>query len=474
MDSFNKAQQELNLITERLRKSDQYFTIVFCGVFSSGKTSLLNEILNYPAYQLPTGIKPITKLVTHIRYGERLSFFLFNSDQTIQISKDEFDTMVQGGKIPRGTTEIGITIPAGILEKGVELIDTPGFQDEMGGRLEWMSRNAVMKADYVVFCANALQLGTRFEKEYIDELEESIGNFCMVVNRMDNLHDEEVDSIYKRASFLMKNKGGHHSGSIAGDNSFFSVAAGRNITLGGFDRYLYGIMNSQSNKREISRSTKSTNCQFRIQNLIELIQLEIQQLQDQLTALQKKHSDMAKKYEIEKNISIMDVKKQVNRVYIKCLAEIDRKTDIAIHTISGLSTLGSNPDCPNRIVSILKELFLPIGRESDALCPGKIRIEDKFAASINRLPIRGLFKEKGNAINASLKPAIQLIQNQLVPDLQNEAKKVLRSYPDAAISISPFRSGHEQDIDNLNECIMKWKMLLKEASKIKNQLFVEV
>ena len=55
------------IIADRLALSDSArpFRVVFCGVFSSGKTSLINSLLA-SSFHLPEGVNPVTKMVTRI------------------------------------------------------------------------------------------------------------------------------------------------------------------------------------------------------------------------------------------------------------------------------------------------------------------------------------------------------------------------------------------------------------------------
>ncbi|MDO5132791.1 MAG: dynamin family protein, partial [Eubacteriales bacterium] len=70
---FDTEQIELyNIINRKLGNHDDCrpFCVAFCGVFSSGKTSLINELLSDALpHTLPVGINPVTKMVIRIRYA---------------------------------------------------------------------------------------------------------------------------------------------------------------------------------------------------------------------------------------------------------------------------------------------------------------------------------------------------------------------------------------------------------------------
>ena len=128
------------------------FRVAFCGVFSAGKSTLINALLNSD-YKLPTGITPITKMVTRIRYGDELSCFYYDQGEQVVLDRKSTLGIIEGKVVPpKGCQDVTILLPAEILKSNVEFLDTPGFNDEMGGELEAMTRRALTEADYVVLC----------------------------------------------------------------------------------------------------------------------------------------------------------------------------------------------------------------------------------------------------------------------------------------------------------------------------------
>ena len=204
------------------------FRITFCGVFSAGKTSLINELLQCE-YKLPTGINPITKVVTRIKYGFELKCSYYYNGRREVLNKNQTSKIIMGKKkLPQGCNEVTLELPAEILKNNIEILDTPGFDDEMGGELEYMSRRAIENADMVVLCCNALQLGKMFERDFITELESSVGNFCMAVTRVDCLNtEEEFDDIKRKALWLMQGSGNLSKISDVNGNIFFVAGAGK-------------------------------------------------------------------------------------------------------------------------------------------------------------------------------------------------------------------------------------------------------
>lgn len=129
--------------------------IVFCEVFSSGKTSLINSLLEADGLKQPVGINSVTKMITKIRYGSILRCFYMSEGTQRFISPAEMEHIVQEKKqISADNNEIIITVPSQILWYNVKIIDTHGFDES--GELERISKTALSEADMAVLCCSAL------------------------------------------------------------------------------------------------------------------------------------------------------------------------------------------------------------------------------------------------------------------------------------------------------------------------------
>lgn len=259
-NTVNEALKQKSLVV-RKRISEHFyknapFRVAFCGVFSSGKSSLVNTLLQCE-YKLPTGVNPITKIVTRIQYGQELSCFYYLNGVRKELDKNQTLKIIRGElRLPKSCSEVTLEMPADILKENVEFLDTPGFNDEMGGELEYMSRRAITDADMVILCCSALQLGKMMERELITELESAAGNFCMVVTRMDCLNTEEdAADVKRRASWLMQGRGNLAMLPKSTGKYFLATCVGKYTTLDGFDRYLKNILSNPETRMAIRNST---------------------------------------------------------------------------------------------------------------------------------------------------------------------------------------------------------------------------
>lgn len=253
---------------------DLPFCIAFCGVFSAGKTSIINRLLHC---DLPTGINPITKVVTRIRYGERTAYSFIVGGQKRALPPEHLKDVITGKRtVPDGCSEILIELPSAFLKQNVEIIDTPGYEDTRA--LEDMTRTAVLTADLILFCVNALAFGNQFEKEYLRELEQSHGNFCMVVNRVDSLNTEEdFECLRTEAQRLMRGRGNASQGTNADGRYFFTIAAGAYATLNGLDTFLTELTQTPAKRKTIRDSTNRCFTAYHRELLSHALQGEIEE-----------------------------------------------------------------------------------------------------------------------------------------------------------------------------------------------------
>ena len=111
------------------RAEDKTFEIAVFGRVSSGKSSLLNAILE--AEVLPVGVTPITAVPTRIAHGEKPSMRVSFAEAPAKITEisalAEFATEQRNPGNAKRVTRIVVVLPASRLRGGVAFMDTPGL-----------------------------------------------------------------------------------------------------------------------------------------------------------------------------------------------------------------------------------------------------------------------------------------------------------------------------------------------------------
>ncbi len=498
MMTMEDASMRLNKIETDVVERKNDFTIVFCGVFSSGKSSVLNYFLNSKDFSLPVGNFPITKLITRIRYGDSVRFFCkeLMTGMERNISRRQFERMVVGKEtVPEGCEEIVVESPSPILKNGVVFVDTPGFLDEMGGDLERMSREAVLTGDLAIFCTSAASLGHQFEREYIEELEESIGNYCMIVNHMDCCNtSEDRDNIHKKAAFLMKGKGGQALNNFFGRTYFFTIATGVAKTLDKFDSYLSYALQDMKLRETIKAVSREKVTSFRKRLLAMNVETELETLRERAADVQGRHLTLKAKLGAQRRQTELDNKMERDRLLALYRAKIEQATE---KLATKIQHMGDPKSFVNDVKSMLTTAYMDIADQVDAIVglEGRRRIREKFSSDCSELSIpepklivtrRLGFLERVTktlhnvwlyeSIDPDLvleedceygyadyqTPAIQVIRSKLEPKLREELQSALEHYEKQ----SPVSedTGLEQELKELETGILAWEGILRKCT----------
>jgi small GTP-binding protein len=175
------------------RLAEDRFNLVVVGRFSRGKTSLMNAIL--ATDRLPTGIVPLTSVITTVSYGSKEQVVLKYDnrilDKAIPIAELSQYITQQGN--PGNIQKIRIAeiqLPAEILRRGFNFVDTPG----LGSVIAENSRTT----ESFLPEADAFLLVTGFESPLSDDelrflkVAHSWGRrIFVVVNKHDTVSPEE-------------------------------------------------------------------------------------------------------------------------------------------------------------------------------------------------------------------------------------------------------------------------------------------
>jgi len=175
------------------RLAEDRFNLVLIGRFSRGKTSLVNAILGMD--RLPTGIIPLTSVITSVAYGsaERvvLRFMRSFMDQEVPLaSLPQYVTQQGNPGNAQGIKEAEVQLPAEFLRRGFYFVDTPGLGSAI-------VENTRTTESYLPE-ADAFLLVTSFDSPFSEEemrffrvVSSSPRRVFVVLNKQDTVNDHE-------------------------------------------------------------------------------------------------------------------------------------------------------------------------------------------------------------------------------------------------------------------------------------------
>jgi len=188
-----------------LIRTKQY-NVAVMGEFKRGKSTLINALLGLEV--LPADATPTTATINRITYGdEKRVVVKFKDGSEKEIGIDELSNYVT--KITRNAEvlqavnvkEAVVYYPTPICRGNIDIIDTPGLNDD--DKMTKITIDMISNVDAVVVCIGAKIPFSQTECNFVCGLLESdgVGNIVFVVNRMDEIDDDDKDKLMTRLGY---------------------------------------------------------------------------------------------------------------------------------------------------------------------------------------------------------------------------------------------------------------------------------
>lgn len=202
---LNFDREYLDLLEDsKTRIKTRKYHVAVMGEFKRGKSTLLNALLGTPV--LPADATPTTAAVSRITYGQHertVLFFRDGSSEEIPFSSltDAVTKLTANGQAVSGSLrEAVLYYPSVICQNYIDLIDTPGLNDEE--RMTRLTIDLLPQVDAVILPIHARSPFSMTEKNFVCQLLESdnIHDILFVVTFLDQLdEDDYVYENYMRA-----------------------------------------------------------------------------------------------------------------------------------------------------------------------------------------------------------------------------------------------------------------------------------
>ncbi len=193
---------DLNTASQNL--SSEVFRLLVLGDMKRGKSTFLNALMGENL--LPTDVNPCTAVLTILRYGpekrvtvhfndgkepEILSFEAFKRHYTIR--PDHAKKLEDEGTLAFPSVDYAIVeYPLPILEKGVEIVDSPGLNDTEARNQ--LTLSYVNRCHAILFVLSATQQFTLGEQRYLDNYIKDRGlTVFFLINAWDEIKNRLVN-----------------------------------------------------------------------------------------------------------------------------------------------------------------------------------------------------------------------------------------------------------------------------------------
>lgn len=170
------------------------FHVVVIGQFKRGKSTLINYFLGNDI--LPTGVIPITSIITRIRYAASPKAAIHYKDhRSTETDIRQIHEYISEQKNPKNSKNVDIIelyYPSDILKNGVVLIDTPGIGSVHKHNTEEAYRY-LPEADAAIFLTSSDAPVGELEMEFLEDAKEYFHKIFFLQNKIDYLNPEEKD-----------------------------------------------------------------------------------------------------------------------------------------------------------------------------------------------------------------------------------------------------------------------------------------
>ncbi|PEJ53820.1 hypothetical protein CN692_21165 [Bacillus sp. AFS002410] len=197
---LNKVSSGINLLSEqgnskelfqlkklayKIQNKESYY--VFCGHFSAGKSSLLNDLLQVD--KLPTSPIPTSANVVKLKSGESKMLITLKDGEMYQIQEDiQVDELKKLASDSGSIIELEWAQEIFKIPSGSVLIDTPGIDSTDMDHLE-ATNSVIHLADSIFYLMDYQHVHSKTNIDFINSLVEKNTKVCLVITCIDK-HDE--------------------------------------------------------------------------------------------------------------------------------------------------------------------------------------------------------------------------------------------------------------------------------------------
>jgi hypothetical protein len=249
--------ESLELIDQvACRLRDHRFTVAVLGEFKTGKSTFVNALLGVDV--LPTDVIPSTATLNRVTYGITSDIeVVYKDGRREQVGFDrlreyvtkEFVTVDQLASVE----EVVVRHPAPYLLNNVDIIDTPGLNDEPA--MTAVTLSVLPRADAVVLVISALSPFSDLTRQFLEEhlLPADVRRIIVLVNRLGQLSStEDADRIIvhvaKRIHQDLIDKARREFGEDSAELEVYVKKVGKPHVFGiDADDALRGLMNNDAN-----------------------------------------------------------------------------------------------------------------------------------------------------------------------------------------------------------------------------------
>ena len=178
-------------LSEKVRTNT--LNLVVVGQFKRGKTCLINALMGVDL--LPTGVVPLTSIVTILTYREALHIEVsFQDGNVAKIDPRElveYVTEPGNPKNAKNVKEVLVSYPSPYLKDGVRLVDTPGVGSVYIHNTD-VAYEYLPNCDAALFLLSVEQPVSQAEIDFLKDVQQYSDKIFFLLNKIDYVTDREI------------------------------------------------------------------------------------------------------------------------------------------------------------------------------------------------------------------------------------------------------------------------------------------
>jgi ribosome biogenesis GTPase A len=183
-----------DLAAARARVTEDRFNLVVLGEFKRGKSTLINALLQRAV--LPTGVVPLTSVVTAIGAGDRDRLLIRYGDGREEerplTAIADYVTEERNPGNHLGVEMARVELNHELLLTGLELVDTPGI-GSIHTHNTAVARDFLPRVDAAICVLDAGQPLSQAERDLLLEVTGRVPRLLIVINKVDQLDPADRD-----------------------------------------------------------------------------------------------------------------------------------------------------------------------------------------------------------------------------------------------------------------------------------------
>ncbi len=188
---------ELKNLEEKLK--NHIFSVGIMGEFRRGKSTVINALLGQEI--VPSDIVPCSATLNYVKWNVNKGAEIYFKDGTVQ-SIDVEDLSKYVTKITKESEEMSANVekavvyyPCQFCQNGVQIIDTPGLNDDE--RMSDISEKVIPTLDAIIMVIVPDSPFSQSEAEFVRNkvMASDLGRIIFVVNKIDTIDEDDRDRL---------------------------------------------------------------------------------------------------------------------------------------------------------------------------------------------------------------------------------------------------------------------------------------